>query len=392
VLPASATTVTRAVLAARGLRGFADGLVSVVLALYLIELGFSPFEVGAIVTGTLLGSAALTLAVGLRAHRVPVRTLLLASCGLMAATGVGFATFTTFWPLLAVAVVGTLNPSAGDVSVFLPTEQAFLADQVDAIERPHLYARYNVAGIVAGAVGALVAGVPALVDRRSFLVYTLVAVLLAVLYGTLPAQDVDLAAARQPLQRSRRVVLELAALFSLDSAGSGFVVQSLLVLWLHLRFDLSPTATGTVFFAASLLGAASQLLAGRVAHRLGLVRAMVFTHIPANVLLALAAFAPRPGLAVGALLLRALFAQMDVPARQALVMSVVPAEERAAAASVTNVPRSLASATTPLLGGFLLSRSDIGWPLLLAGATKITYDLLLLRRFGGRLPEVASDP
>jgi predicted MFS family arabinose efflux permease len=168
------------------------------------------------------------------------------------------------------------------------------------------------------------------------------------------------------------------------------------VLWLHLRFGLTATTTASIFFATGLLGAGSQLLAGRVAARVGLVRAMAYTHLPANALLALAAFAPRPGIAVAALLVRALFSQMDVPARQAFVMAVVTPEERAAAASVTNVPRSLASAATPLLGGLLLEWSHVGWPLLIAGLTKMSYDLILLWRFGSLVhdddPRVASGP
>ena len=156
------------------------------------------------------------------------------------------------------------------------------------------------------------------------------------------------------------------------------MVTSLLVLWLHLRFGLSSGATGALFFAAGLLGAASQALAPLLARRIGLIRTMVYTHIPANLLLILAAFAPSGGVAVGLLLARSLFAQMDVPARQAFVMAVVPADERAAASSVTNVPRSLASATTPLLAGLLLSATDVGWPLVIAGTMKITYDLILL--------------
>jgi MFS family permease len=167
-------------------------------------------------------------------------------------------------------------------------------------------------------------------------------------------------------------------------------VTSLLVLWLHLRFDLSPGVTGAVFFAAGLLGGASQLLAGPLAARIGLIRTMSFTHLPANFALALAAFAPNAGIAVGLLLLRALFSQMDVPARQSFVMAVVPPEERAAAASVTNVPRSLASAATPLLAGALLAHSTFGWPLLIAGVCKGTYDVLLLILFRNVPEEVGA--
>ncbi len=383
----------------RGIRGFADGFVSVLLAGYLTALGFSPVQVGAIVTGTLLGSATLTLALGLTAHRLPLRTLLLGACGLMAATGVGFATVTWFWPLFAIAVVGTLNPSAGDVSVFLPTEQAFLADQVDATERPRVYARYNLTAIWASAIGALLSALPEVLARRydwnvadtyraAFTVYIAAAVAIVLIYRGLPRAEADVAPiARAPLRTSRRIVLELAALFSIDAAGSGFVVTSLLVLWLHLRFDLSAATTGEVFFAAALLASSSQMLAPRLAKRFGLIRTMVFTHIPANCLLVLAAFAPNGTIAIALLLMRALFAQMDVPARVAFVMAVVPPDERAAASSVTNVPRSLASATTPLLAGVSLSHSNFGWPLVIAGSTKIAYDVALLFLYRG-VPEV----
>jgi Arabinose efflux permease len=387
----------RRVMVVRTVRGFADGFVSVLLAQYLVGLGFTPVQVGAIVTGTLLGSAALTLAFGLTSHRFPLRALLLAASVVMTLTGIGFATLTWFWPLLIVAVIGTLNPSAGDVSVFLPTEQALIAGHVDAAGRPRLFAVYNLSATVAGAVGALASVLPEALARRmdwditstqqtAFLLYALCGALSFVIYTRLRRASAELTAAqpsqvRRALHSSRRTVLELSALFSLDSAGSGFVVTSLLVLWLHLRFDLSAGQTGLVFFAAGLLGASSQLLAPRLAERFGLIRTMAYTHVPANLLLASAAFAPSGQVAIALLLVRALFAQMDVPARQAFVMAVVPPEERAAASSVTNVPRSLASAATPLLAGALLTRSTFGWPLLIAGTVKLTYDIVLLRLY-----------
>ena len=379
------------------MRGFADGFVGVLLAVHLTRLGLSPTEVGAIVTGTLLGSAALTLVVGLRGGRVPARSLLLVSCGLMVATGVGFAAATAFVPLLLVAVVGTLNPSGGDVSVFLPTEQSHLAEEVAAPDRASLYARYNLAGALAGALGALAAALPGLLagplgvevltlERVGFLGYAALAVVAGGAYRRLPVGPARAGASpRRPLVASRRIVLELAALFSVDSAASGLVAQSLLVLWLRLRFDLSVTATAAMFFVSGLLAAASQLLAGPVASRVGLVRAMAYTHLPANALLVVAGLSPNVEVAVGALLLRALCSQMDVPARQAFVMAVVPAEERAAAASVTNVPRSLAAATTPLIGGHLLATGRLGLPLVIAGVAKVGYDLVLLRRFGSHV-------
>jgi len=391
----------RRIVTGRAVRGFADGFVSVLLAQYLTNLGFSPVQVGAIVTGTLLGSAVLTLGFGLQGHRVGLRSLLLVAALVMAGTGVGFAAFTWFWPLLVVAVVGTLNPSAGDVSVFLPTEQAYLAERVDQPRRPHVFARYNLAAILAAAVGALASALPAgvahvidvpVVDaqRASFLGYAVAGLVILVLYRRLARETAVVAGTPRPvLHTSRRTVLELTGLFSVDAAAGGFVVTSLLVLWLHLRFDLSAGSTATVFFVAGLLGAGSQLLAPRLSARIGLVRTMAFTHLPASMLLVLAAFAPTSGLAIACLLIRALFAQMDVPARQSLVMAVVMPDERAAAASVTNVPRSLASATTPLLAGVLLTHSTFGWPLVIAGLGKMAYDLALLRLYRD-LPEAAG--
>ncbi|SNT60309.1 Predicted arabinose efflux permease, MFS family [Asanoa hainanensis] len=369
----------RRVVLVRTLRGFADGFVSVLLARHLVEVGFTPLQIGLIVTGTLVGSATLTLLVGLTGVRLGFRALLLGASALMVATGLGFFAITAFVPLLVIAFVGTLNPSAGDVSVFLPTEQAFLADHAAGGARTRIYAFYNVGGNLAGALGALASG--AITGRIGFLLYVAVAAIIALVYRGLPPDEPPPPTPTKPLEHSRTVVLHLAALFSLDSAGGGLVVQSLLVVWLYLRFDLSTASTATVFFCAGTLAAFSQLLAPRLASRIGLVRTMVFTHLPANVFLILAALVPHPALAIGFLLLRSLLSQMDVPARQALVMAAVLPAERAAAASVTNVPRSLAAAATPALAGWLLASGYLAAPLVLAGSAKAGYDLLLLWRF-----------
>ncbi|TMA83478.1 MAG: MFS transporter [Deltaproteobacteria bacterium] len=382
----------RRILAARALRGFADGLVSVLLAGYLTRLGFTPFEVGAIVTGTLLGSAALTIALGLAAHRLPRRPVLLGAAALMLATGIGFATTSGFWALLVIAVVGTLNPSAGDVSVFLPTEQAALAQTVSGHERTRLFAWYNVGGNLTGALGSLASGLPAIAahvygidllvaERAGFVLYALVAIVVARLYLQLGSEVETRTAPGGPLARSRRVVMQLAALFSLDSFGGGFAVQSLLVLWLYQRFALSVAAAGAIFFGAGILSALSQLVSPILARRIGLVRTMVYTHLPANLFLVVAGLVSDVRLAVAFLLARAALSQMDVPARQAYVMAVVRPEERAAAASVTNVPRSFASALPPLFTGAMLTHSAVGWPLVCGGLLKALYDVLLLAQF-----------
>jgi MFS family permease len=360
----------------------------VLLARYLVELGFSGLQVGVLVTSTLLGSAVLTLVAGLRLTRFGARSVLLSSCALMAATGVGFGTLTWFWPRVVVGFVGTLNPSGGDVSLFLPTEQAALASLTPLQERAHRFGIYNLSGTLAGAAGALLSALPerladdqgwsvARTERLSFLVYVVVAAAAAGVYlrmgEHLPGPTVQTG-----LHKSRAVVIRLSLLFSIDSAGGGFALQSLLVLYLYLRFNLSPAATGATLAATGVLSAFSQLVSARIARRIGLVRTMVFTHLPANVCLILAGLVPNAAAAIAFLLVRSALSQMDVPARQALVMRLVEPDERAAAASVTNVPRSLGSAATPALAGALLDWSHVGWPLVIGGAMKAIYDLLLL--------------
>jgi MFS family permease len=396
LLPPGATRDAARIVAARSLRGLADGFVSVYLAQYLGLLGFSALQVGAVVTATLLGSATLTLLVGLFAHRLPPRRILLASALLMVATGLGFALVGDFWPLIVIGFAGTLNPSSGDVSVFLPTEQSVLAAEVEGAHRTALFARYNLGGTLLGALGALASALPETAAHRlgwdplaafraGFVLYGAIALFIGALYlGLRHGRAVSGAPRGAPLRRSRATVLRLTALFSLDSFGGGFAVDSMLALWLLLRFDLPLAAAGSVFFGARMLSAFSQLVSPRLAARFGLIETMVFTHIPANVFLCLAPFMPTPALAVSLLLLRMAFSQMDVPARQSYVMAVVPPEERAAAASVTNVPRSLAAALAPLLAGALLEKSTFGWPLIVGGLLKLVYDVLLLAMFRRR--------
>jgi MFS family permease len=378
----------------RGLRALVDGLVAVVLPGFLLARGFSPSQVGAVVTSTLLGSAAVTLVIGLRGGRVDRVRLLQVMAVLMIVTGLAFGMLAAFGALLVVAVLGTVNPSAGDVSAFLPLEQALLPDTVPDRRRTHVFARYSLVASVAGAVGSLAAGGPEwLADhtdlsdldaqRGVFLVYAAVGLVLLLQYQRLaprPPLEVE-GLGRSGLGRSKAIVVRLSLLFSVDSFGGGFAVPSILVLWLALRHDLSAATAGAVFFWAGLLTASSALLAPRLAQRIGLIRTMAFTHLPANGFLVAAALMPSAGPAVACLLARSLLSQMDVPARQSYVMAVVDPAERTAAATITNVPRSLASALPPLAAGWMLQHSDFGWPLLLGGSLKIAYDLALLALF-----------
>ena len=273
-----------------------------------------------------------------------------------------------------------------------------LTETIDARRRTALFARYTLTGTFTAAIGALCAGVPLLIarwqdidlldaQRAGFLVYAVVAVTIWVMYRGLNPAARPVLRPKIPLEKSRAVVLKLSALFSLDSLGGGFAVQSLLALWLFERFDLAVETAGAIFFVAGLLSASSQLISPWLADRIGLIKTMAYTHIPSNIFLILAALMPTAPLAVAMLLARTSMSQMDVPARQSYVMSVVPPEERAAAASVTNVPRSLAAAFAPALGGFLLAQTTFGWPLILGGGIKLVYDVLLLRAFSRVRPE-----
>ncbi|MBS0337463.1 MAG: MFS transporter [Proteobacteria bacterium] len=389
-------------LAAKGLRAFGDGFVSLLLPLYLLELGFTPLQVGFIATTTLFGSGLLTLLVGLHAYRFHYRSLLLAATLLMAGTGLGFAAFTGFWPLMLVALVGTLNPSSGDVSVFLPLEHAVLSRVVADKQRTAVFARYSLIGTLVAAFGSLAAGLPAWLGAQGvaplaamqgmFLLYALLAGLSALVYRGLPKALVsETHKPTAPLGKSKNTVYTLAALFSLDSFGGGFVVQSMVALWLYQRFGLSLATAGVVFFWIGLLTAFSYLVAVRIAGRFGLVNTMVFTHIPSSLCLIAIPFVPDLAWAIVLLFVRGALSQMDVPTRSSFVMAVVSPDERPAAASITSVPRSLASAASPLLAGYLLGISTFGWPLIAAGGLKIAYDLLLYVRFRNVRPPEEAD-
>jgi len=374
----------------KALRAFADGYVAVLLPAYLLALGFGTLDVGILSTATLLGSALATLAVGAWGHRFHHRRLLLGAALLMLGTGLSFACLSAFWPLLLVAFVGTLNPSSGDVSVFLPLEHTRLAESSQGKARTALFARYSLLGALFAALGALASGIPQIpvatlgveqltAFRVMFAFHGLAGGVVWLLYRGMPMpQRESEAPAPQPLRESKGIVVRLALLFSLDSFAGGLAINALMALWFFQRFDLSLLAAGSFFFWAGLLSAVSQLVAPKVAERIGLVNTMVFTHIPASVCLIVAAFAPSLELAFALLLVRALLSQMDVPVRSAFVMEVVTPAERAAAASFTAVPRSLASAISPTIGGAMFAAGWLAAPLVACGLLKISYDLLVI--------------
>jgi MFS family permease len=384
--------------AARATRGFADGFAVIILPAYLTELGFTPLQIGVIATSALLGTAVMTLGAGRLASRFELRSLLLVSAAVMTATGsafalVGFAGVALLPLMVTVAFAGTANPSSGDLGIFVPLEHTMLAREATGRGRTQVFARYNLVGGLSTAAGALGAMAPDLLAQMGmgklaalqamFCAYGTLGLIALALYRLLPhvgheSSDQQRSVALGP---SRGVVYRLAALFSLDAFAGGFAVQSLVALWLFERFDLSLGAASVFFFWSNTLAAFSYPIAARLARRFGLVNTMVFTHIPASICLIVAALLPDLIAVLALLSIRAALSQMDVPTRASYVMAVVTPPERPAAASLTAVPRSLASSISPTLAGALLATAFSGLPLVLCGALKIAYDVSLLLSF-----------
>ena len=380
------------VYAARALRDFGDGFVAVLLPVYLTAIGLGPFEVGIVATLALFGSASMTLGIGLLGARVDRRSLLMAASGLMIVTGLAFAISSTYAVVLLVAFLGTINPSSGSVSIFVPLEHTVLARSTADADRTRMFARYGLIGSFAAAAGALATGSPDLLVgmgvsrlgalKAMFVLYAVLGAVGGLMYARISAEPVPTenkpAAALGP---SRGIVYKMAALFSIDAFAGGFAVQSLLALWLFNKFGLSLAAAGVYFFWSGVLAAFSFPVAAWLSGRIGLVNTMVFTHIPSSVCLILAAVAPSLEVALALLLVRAALSQMDVPTRSSYVMAVVTPAERPAAASVTSVPRSLAAAASPAIAGALFAAGLEAWPLVICGVLKILYDFALLWAF-----------
>jgi len=390
--------------AARGARGFGDGFAIILLPAYLSAIGYDPVQIGFVATAALLGTALLTLGIGFVAPRRDLRNLLIAGAALMVCTGIAFPSFQHLALISVVAFFGTVNPSSGDMGVLVPLEHAMLARGVPDHERTRTFARYSLIGALSMAAGSLAAAlpdflVPGGIDRLDafrllFYAYAALGVLSAALYARLPHAQMKESAPSAPLGASRGVVYKLAALFSLDAFAGGFIVQSLLAVWLFERFDMSLAAASLFFFWAGVLTAFSYPVAAWLAKRVGLINTMVFTHIPSSICLIVAAFAPNLTVALTLLLIRSALSQMDVPARSSYVMAVVTPAERTAAASVTAVPRSLASSISPSFAGMLLATPFLGLPLVLCGVLKIAYDVALLLSFRHVKPpeELAARP
>jgi MFS family permease len=387
--------------AARALRGFGDGFAIIILPVYLLAIGLTPQQVGIVASASLLGTAALTLLVGFVAPRYDLRNLFLGGAGLAIATGLVFPMVGTFAPVLLIAFIGTINPSAGDLGMLIPLEHAVLTQETADQQRTGVFARYSLIGSLTAAAGSLAAALPEFLTAKGFAEisalrlmfygYAALGLLAAILYSRLP-RDHMRAVTRpsQALGPSRKIVYKLTALFSLDAFAGGFVVQSLLALWLFQQFDLSLAAASAFFFCSSLLSAISFPVAAWLARRIGLVNTMVFTHIPSSLCLIAVAFSSNLTVVLVLLLVRSALSQMDVPTRSSYVMAVVTPGERTAAASVTAVPRSLASSISPAIAGFMLAGPFSGLPLVVCGCLKIVYDVTLLGMFRHTKPPEES--
>jgi len=385
---------------------FGYGLLSVVLVLYLAERGLSTPHIGLLLTLTLVGDTAISLWLTTAADRVGRRVTLLMGAGLVVLAGVVFAVTGNFLLLLVAATVGVLSPSGNEVGPFLAVEQAALAQAARGHDRTHLFAWYNLAGSLATAIGALTGGLLTQLVHRAgatqlasyqaaVVAYAATGLALVALFSQV-SQKVEVgdgpAPASRPrfgLGRSRGMVLKLSSLFAVDAFAGGFVMQTLVAYWFHVRFGVEAGVLGSIFFGANVLAAISALSAARLARRFGLLHTMVFTHLPSNVLLLLIPLMPSLPLAIAVLLLRFSISQMDVPTRQSYTMAAVSPEERSAAGGVTGVARTVGASLSPVIAGWMLGVvALLSAPFFVAGGLKIAYDLALYATFRKiRLPD-----
>ncbi len=384
--------------ATRTLRLFGYGFLSVVLALYLSESGFSDILMGVLFSLTLFGDAGISLLLTTTADRFGRKKTLIIGALLMMAAGAVFVLTSNPLLLILAAIVGVISPSGNEIGPFLPVEQAMLSQLVTNERRTGLFAWYNLSGSLATAVGALIGGFLATQLQRSGVSpldsyriilcgYAGIGGLLAAVFACLtteceafPSSPAASSPHRFGLHKSRGVVTKLSLLFSLDAFAGGFVLQSFMAYWFHVRFNADEAMLGSIFFGANLLAGVSALLAVPLAKKIGLIRTMVFTHLPSNMLLILVPLMPTFTLAISMLLLRFSISQMDVPTRQAYTMAVVAPDERSAAAGITGIARSIGASLAPSIAGALLSVS-VGSPFIIAGGLKIVYDLILFRNF-----------
>ena len=386
--------------ATRCSRMFAYGLLSVVLVLYLVDIGLKEWEIGLLLSLTLAGDIVISLWLTTNADRLGRRRTLIVGAVLMVLAGIAFVSTNNLFLLVVAATIGVISPSGNEIGPFLSVEQAALAHIISDERRTDVFSWYNLVGSFATALGALAGGllaegsqhfglIGAAAYRPVLLAYAGIGVAIIGGFSMLSAAVEPTRNESAPphkvvlgLHESRRTVFKLSMLFALDAFGGGFVIQSIIAYWFHVRFQLDPAMLGTIFLFANLLAGVSALAAGWLGRHFGLVNTMVFTHLPSNVLLILVPLMPDANWAVALLLLRFSISQMDVPTRQAYTMAVVHPDERSAAAGVTGVARSVGASISPMIATVLVgSAAWMSVPFFLAGGLKIIYDVLLFRAF-----------
>jgi MFS family permease len=379
--------------AGRGARAFGFGFAAVLIALHLEARGLSAPMIGVALGVSLAAASLLGLGSAYVAARFGRRAAL-AMCGvLMALTGLDLALARDAFGLIAAGVTGMLGVASVDLGPFASVEQAALTEAVPPNRRNLAFARYSLTAGLFNAAGGLAAALAGTEQAMQafFLFYAAIGLLTGVLPLFMSSRvESELRAPAFGVLRNpqmRRVLGGLAALFALDSFAGGFVSNAVISYWLHIRFGAEPALLGPFFGAVAVLQSLSYEVSGRLSNRFGLINTMVFTHLPSNLLLILVALSPSLPWAIGLLLARFLLSQMDVPARQAYIVSIVPAADRAAAVALTGAVRGVAQAFGPPLAGVAIAAAAYGLPFYAGGGLKIVYDLALFSAYRRRRAE-----
>ncbi|MGH9996591.1 MAG: MFS transporter [Nitrososphaeraceae archaeon] len=401
----------RLLLAAKMVRMFAYGFLSVILAIYLKLIGFDDFLIGLILTTTLLNSVIFTLVASFYADKVGRRKFLLLYAALMSVSGFIFTISENYFALIIAAFIGTINITGAESGAFLTIEQAILPQTLKNVrKRNTVFAIYNMAGTLAMAAGVLLAGLPAVLQQHLqyfdivlnqigsikllFALYSVLGIVLLGIYLLLSQkieirnnlekqkdESTHLARMSSLTPKSRSIVMKLSCLFAVDSFAGGFMIQSIISFWFFTRFGADLTTLSYIFSVSGVLTAFSFMAAAKIADRIGLINTMVFTHIPANILIIAVAFAPTLPIAVALYLLRMALSQMDVPTRQSYIVAVVKEDERTTSAGITNISRNVTQAISPSLIGVLINSLSLAAPFVIGGALKVVYDVALYLNF-----------
>jgi len=393
-------------LAARIMRTFGYGFLSVIIAIYLRLLGFDNIQIGLLLGSALVNSVIFTLFASFYADRIGRRRLLIIYASLMSVSGLIFTITDNYFLLILAAFIGTMNVTGFETGAFLTIEQATLPQTIRNKQMMNTaFALYNMVGTFSMSVGILLSGLPSLLQEQFyglsqiesikglFILYTLLGLFVIIIYIML-SRDIEVKqeakrTVKQTLSpRSKQIVAKLSTLFAVDSFAGGFVIQSVISLWFFTRFGADLAALSYIFSAANVITALSYIAAAKIADRIGLVNTMVFTHLPSNILLILVAFAPSLQLAVILYLIRMTMSQMDVPTRQSYIVAIVSEDERTAASGLTNVSRNIAQTISPSLFGYIFQSSlSLAAPFVLGGVIKIIYDLALYFNFRNIKPK-----